>query len=212
MSEIFLKQKISKSIDLQGEDPHSPAPEFTPYTLLVCTKLSYMHENHYLTENQVNDLFRAAKVAHETNRELNRFITIHLKDLKNILAQNLVSNIMEKTRKWLQRKGFEHAHIWVLENGDVKGIHAHILLHIPNHYIHQYKRQLKKWLPMEIAESGLDIKKVKYPEWGQLGQRSCVYGALKYMCKGINPKTPTRGIKPIYQGEIMGRRCGYSKL
>ena len=212
MTEIFLEYKNDKTIDLHGIEADCPAPELVPYTILVCKKLSYTHENHYLTAKQVNDLFTLTHEAHTGKRALNRFITIHLKDLKIKTAQSLVSNIMEKTRKWLQRNGFEHSHIWVLENGDVKGIHAHILVHIPRRYIHEYKRLLKKWLPLNVTDTTLNIKTVKYPDWGQLGGRSCVYGALRYMCKGIDPKTPTQGIRPEYQGEVIGRRCGHSSL
>lgn len=215
MSEIFLDQKNDKTIDLKGTKAYCPAPELAHHTLLVCTKLSYTHENHYLTAKQVNDLFTLTREAHTGKRALNRFITIHLKDIKDLkikTAQNLVSNIMEKTRKWLQRNGFDHAHIWVLENGDVKGIHAHILVHIPNHHIHEYKRLLKKWLSLKATDNTLDIKPITYPQWGQLGTRSRVYGVLRYMCKGLDPKTPTQGIRPEYQGEIIGRRCGHSQL
>lgn len=215
MTEIFLDQKNDKIIDLQGTEADCPARELAHHTLLVCKKLFYTHENHYLTAKQVNDLFTLTREAHTGKRALNRFITIHLKDIKDLkikTAQNLLSNVMEKTRKWLQRNGFDHAHIWVLENGEVKGIHAHILVHIPNNYIHQYKRLLKKWLSHEVTDSTLNIKKVKYPQWGQLGERSCVYGALRYMCKGIDLATPIHGIRPEYQGEVIGRRCGHSPV
>lgn len=215
MTEIFLDQKNDKTIDLQGAEADCPALELAHHTLLVCKKLSYTHENHYMTAEQVNDLFTLTQEAHTGKRPFNRFITIHLKDIKHLKTktpQNLLSELMEKTRKWLQRNGFGHAHIWVLENGDVKGIHAHILVHIPRRHIHEYKRLLKKWLPLDFTDNTLNIKTVKYPQWGQLGGRSCVYGALRYICKGIDPKTPTQDIRPKYQGEIIGRRCGHSKL
>lgn len=212
MTEIFLDHKNTKTIDFHGIEADRPARELTPYTLLVCSKLSFKHETHYLTSKQVNDLFTLTSESYTAKRELNRFITLHLKDLKIRTAQTYLSKLMEKTRKWLQRNGFEHSHIWVLENGEVKGIHAHILVHIPNNYIHQYKRLLKKWLAYEATDSTLNIKKVKYPQWGQLGERSCVYGALRYMCKGIDPATPIHGIKPKYQGEVIGRRCGHSPV
>ncbi|MEK7800977.1 MAG: hypothetical protein AAB276_00860 [Pseudomonadota bacterium] len=212
MTEIFLDHENAAKHDFQGIAPLSPTPETMTPTLLVYTKLSYTHETHYLTTEQVNELFLFTAEAHTTRKPLNRFITIHMKDLKEKTAQACLSNVMEKTRKWLQRNGYEHAYIWTLENGPVKGIHAHILIHIPSRYMTAYKRLLAKWLPFEMTEGTLDCKTVKYPPYGALGGRSCVYGALRYMCKGIDPATPLHLIKPEYQGEIIGRRCGWSKL
>ncbi len=211
MTENFLQHKDAKTNDYQDMAAFGPLQKCAPYTLLVYPKLSYTHETHYLTKKQVNDLFWLAANAHEEGKSLNRFITIHLKDLKIKTAQICLSKLMEKTRKWLQRNGFDHAHIWVLENGDFKGLHAHILVHIPNYFIQEYKRLLKKWLPPGNGEN-LDVQTIKYSQWGQLGGDSCVLGILRYMCKGIDPATPAQGIKPEYQGKIIGRRCGHSKL
>ncbi len=209
-TEKYLNTKNDQTQGLHGIEPNAPYESFAKATLLVCNKLSYTHESHYMSQKQVAGLFEHVRQCHMTGRPLNRFMTIQMKDLQQKSPQKTINDLMEKTRKWLKSKGHDPAYLWVLENGETKGIHAHLIIHIPKHCIHDYKRLIKKWLPLEITKTTLDFKTIKYPHYGHVGTRSCVYGVLKYMCKGINPSTPTHDIKPIYQGEIVGRRCGHS--
>ena len=115
---------------------------------------------------------------------------------------------MEHTRKWLQRRGLPHAYIWVLENGPVKGIHLHFLVHIPAGHFVDYKKALGRWMPFEARPPRMVAKRVGYPPYGHFHAQSQLAGILKYMCKGI--AEPWAGIIPVSQGEVMGRRCGMS--
>lgn len=175
-------------------------------------KSYYRHSHKYLTAKQVETIFSAAEKAYYQGMPLNRFFTIHYNDHadpKN--PQAFVTDILGHTRKWLQHRGLPVAYAYVIENGKTKGIHAHILIHIPKHYQRDYKQALRRWLPFEWTKKTVTVKPVNYPDYGQLSPLSHIYGVLRYMCKGIDPETPVRGIRPRYQGEISGRRWGTSK-
>lgn len=172
----------------------------------------YSHSHRYLTRKQVDSIFNACETAYENRTPLNRFFTIHYNDFadpKN--PQKFMTDILDRSRKWLQYRGLSVAYVYVIENGKEKGIHGHLLIHIPAPYQSQYKQALKRWLPFEWNKRTVDVKTVKYPSYGQLSPLSRIYGLLRYMCKGLNPKTPVKGIKPRPQGEIYGKRWGMSR-
>ena len=175
-------------------------------------KKYYSHAHRYLTVKQVNCIYQACETAYEHGTPLNRFFTIHYNDyadLKN--PQKFMTDILDRSRKWLKYRGLPVAYVYVIENGKIKGIHGHLLIHIPAPYQTKYKQALKGWLPFEWNKRRVDVKTIKYPPYGLLSHHSRIYGLLQYMCKGINPKTPVRGIKPRYQGEIFGKRWGINK-
>lgn len=180
--------------------------------LYSIAKPRYKRPCKHLTETQVRNLFFACEKAYKQNMPLNRFFTIHYDDVADKKhPQKFITSILEKTRKWLKYRGLPTAYVYTLENGKNKGIHVHLLLHIPNHHQRPYKRALKKWLPFEWSSQRIVVKPVKYPEYGELSPLSHAHGVLSYMCKGINPKSLISDIKPKNQGDIFGRRWGISK-
>lgn len=177
------------------------------------TKLSYIHASQHLTEKQVQALFKATETAFKSGCPLNRFITIHYDDLADKKRpQKFVLKFLEHSRKWLQRRGLPVAYLYTLENGKTKGLHVHILIHIPRGCQRKYRQAMARWLPFEIRKPRVDTKTIQYPDFGKLSPLHGVYGTLRYMCKGINPKSPLLNIEAIDQGEVMGRRWGISKL
>ncbi|NBX67232.1 MAG: hypothetical protein EBQ96_09585 [Proteobacteria bacterium] len=171
----------------------------------------YRHASKWLKDTQVQKLHDAALEAWKAGRPLNRFVTIHLKDSPAQRNPQAFTNaLMEKTRKWLKRRKLPHAYVWVLENGPDKGIHLHLLQHIPAGHQADYRKALTVWLPFEAMPPRVVIKTVGYPPHGGIHERSRLAGVLRYMCKGI--RKPHAGIRPVYQGEITGRRCGVSRM
>ncbi len=172
----------------------------------------YIHPTKYMTVEQVEKLFTASEKAYALGCPLNRFFTIHFDDFaEDKKPQKFVTGILEHSRKWLQRRGFPVSYVYVLEKGKYKGLHAHILIHIPPKNQIKYKKALKRWLPFECPKTRMVVKTVQYPHYGDLHPLNGIYGILRYICKGIDPETPARGIRPKYQGEIYGQRYGISK-
>jgi hypothetical protein len=188
----------------------SSAPD-NPYIYSIAKKY-YKHARKHLTEHEVNAIFNAGEKAYYQRTELNRFFTIHYDDYADRKhPQAFITNIMDKTRKWLQYRGLPVAYLYVIENSKTKGIHAHILIHIPAHNQIPYKKALKAWLPINSPKTIVNVQPIKYPLYGDLSPLNCIYGRLRYICKGIDPKVKAKGIRPRNQGIIIGKRWGISK-
>ncbi len=203
------KQESAEHSGLTAEN----APEKKKPHLYSIGKKYYIHPTKHLTPKQVEKLFSASEKAYYLQSPLNRFITIHYDDYADPKRpQDFIVKILEHSRKWLKRRGFPVAYIYVLENGKRKGIHAHILIHIPNRHQLEYKKALRGWLPFEMTLKRVRFRTVKYPQYGELSPLNSIYGNLRYMCKGIEPDKPIRDITPKYQGEVYGQRYGIGRL
>ncbi len=175
-------------------------------------KTSYLHITRHLTRKQVISIFEASEKAFEMDCALNRFFTIHLDDfVAPKRPQAFVIDLLEHTRKWLRRRDLPVSYVYTLENGKCKGIHVHLLIHIPAGYQTDYKRAMAAWLHFKIKKPWVAIETIQYPIYGSLSPMNSIYGALRYICKGINPQTPINDINPFNQGTITGRRWGISK-
>lgn len=179
-------------------------------TLYSNRKNKFHHAKPYLLAEHATRMFRHTEKAYAAGVPLNRFVTMHL-HTTNLHPQKFIGKLMEHTRKWLKQRNLPCAYLWVLENGMVKGVHVHILLHVPAGHWIAYKKAMKKWLPFPLKKPWVDTQGIGYAPWGELHPLSKVYGILKYICKGIEPQKAVNGIRPSYQGLIIGRRCGMSK-
>lgn len=176
-------------------------------------KKSYIHSNDYLTAEQVNRLFKAGENAFKLGCPLNRFITIHYDDYADRKRpQKFIVKLLEHTRKWLKQRGLSVAYVYTIENAKYKGIHVHLLIHIPAGYQVEYKKALRRWLPFGAKTPRVKFMTIQYPNFGDLSPLHGIYGTLRYICKAIDPKTPIRGLELSYQGQIMGRRWGISEF
>lgn len=196
-------QRIPPHISTDGVKPH----------IYSISKKHYTYPNEYLTAKQVNQIFQAGERAYALGCPLNRFITIHYDDYADPKRpQQFMVKILEHSRKWLQRRGLPVAYLYTLENGKYKGIHAHLLIHIPPTYQVAYKKALRRWLPFKMTMPHVNFKTISYPDFGKLHPLNGIYGKLRYMCKGIAPNDPIRDINPKPQGKIYGKRYGISQL
>lgn len=175
-------------------------------------KTRYRHETHHLTAHQVERIFSAAERAYESGVPLNRFITIHFDDYADRNnPQSFMVALMEHVRKWLKRRSLKTAYLYVIENAPIKGLHAHLMLHIPAGHQIAFKKAMRAWLPFEWSKKRVDVKRIDYPPFGALHALNPLYGRLRYICKGIDPKVTPRKIEPKHQGVIVGRRYGISR-
>ncbi len=176
-------------------------------------KTSYIHSTNHLSKTQVEKLFKAGEKAFELDCPLSRFITIHFDDYADQKRpQKFIVEFLSHARKWLKRRNIPVAYLYTLENGKIKGLHAHLLIHIPNGYQIEFKRAMAGWLPFEVKKPKVKFKGIQYPLYDKLTPFNGCYGTLQYICKGVDPKDTTYGIKPKYQRKIMGRRWGISEL
>lgn len=176
-------------------------------------KHRYRHASKHLTEKQVKRIYATARASWKSDCPLNRFLTILLRLLpEGTDPHAFINGLMEHTRKWLKRRNLPHAYVWTLENGPDNGLHVHFLLHIPAGHQNAYKQALRGWLPLPLEKPFIDIQRIGYAPYGGWHEQSNIAGCLRYICKGIDPRTPIEGIEPKLQGLVSGRRCGYSEL
>lgn len=176
----------------------------------------FKHPSYFLTEKQVTDIANVINAAHDRGIEINRFWTIHLQgSAYEADPQKLLNKTMKNSREWLRRRGIEHVYVWTLEKGTQKGIHAHIMMHVPRGYQVEFKRALYAWTGLE--KERFVHKEIIYPPWLCSNYYNRVHGVKKYISKGVF-KTGKHANKQIdeiissYQGSIIGRRCGMSKV
>lgn len=93
--------------------------------------------------------------------------------------------------------------MWFLEN--TGHIAAHLMMHIPTARLADFKVEIEKWIEKYtkavLAPGTLDIRRIYNP-----------HGLRKYLLKGINPVYASLyRVRAIPQGEIMGKRMGFTK-
>jgi hypothetical protein len=79
------------------------------------------------------EVVEAAQRAVAIGRPFNRHLTVHWEKagLTDAEAASATGNLLKLITDWLRRHGGT-AYTWVRENGDGKGSHTHILLHVPH--------------------------------------------------------------------------------
>lgn len=90
-----------------------------------------------LSLNQAAQIVEAAQFAAAIGLPFNRHVTIHWEraGIPDCRAAWATGRFMKLASDWVAKRGGRIAWAWVRENGDSKGSHAHILLHLPSHLI-----------------------------------------------------------------------------
>jgi len=105
-------------------------------------------ESHALTEVQIANLKAAERHAATIGLPFTRMITIHWQaagvPLEGMArATGRFTDLMTKA---LARHGSRTAWLWVHENGDNKGGHCHLLVHVPAEQVKRLSALQKGWL------------------------------------------------------------------
>jgi len=120
--------------------------------------------------------------------------------LQKLLAQRLAP--------WLRRSANDNqvkpTYVWALEapHGVVS---AHLLIHLPTPLSEDFGDRVLRWLEGLIGSGvprrAVDIRPIR-----------TLVGVTRYLLKGINDVWgPHLEIRPIPQGEIIGKRSGFSR-
>jgi hypothetical protein len=131
---------------------------------------------------------------------------------------------------WLAYRGVPLLYVYSWEVGRIKGIHVHVLLHIPDRVRRDFKAKSKKWaesLGATIDKTSVHMKEPSRYRDG-INRWNAIKGRLRYILKGIDPdidgvtqavrrgdeltgeKGPL-GIQPAFQGRIYWNRCRASQ-
>lgn len=162
--------------------------------------------SHALSDAQCNRLREAARFAVAQRLWFTHFQTIHIEraGIPDALAAQFITKWLKRVRDLCRSHGSPFAAIWVRENGEQKGSHAHFLMSLPEGL--PLARLQRRWLS---RETGLPYRRGVLntrPIVGVADKTSALYrtnldAALKYVTKG----------RDGMQGEIVGKRCGFTQ-
>ena len=175
--------------------------------------------NYDLTAPQVGNLDAAALMAEKIGLPLNRFITVHwqaagvpLEDMARATGR-----FIGLLTKWLARRRYRTAWIWVHENGDDSGGHCHLLVHVPPDCVVDLIAAQKRWL-RSITSRPYRRKVIKsIPIGRRLGleagnsnlHRANLAELKAYVTKGVQAVAMSQFQQP--GGRVIGKRCGTSQ-
>jgi hypothetical protein len=181
-------------------------------------------ETDALTSAQIANLEAAERHARAIGLPFTRMITIHWKAAGVALADMVkaTGHFLDLLTKLLSRHKHRTAWLWVHENGDKKGWHCHMLVHVPAALVSRLTGLQKGWL--RIITGRPYKKKVLFSrpigpllglETGNPELHAANLGvAFGYVCKGA-PQVVLNayGIDRQHElgGRIIGRRCGTSQ-
>jgi hypothetical protein len=163
-------------------------------------------ETWSIRPTQAANFVDAVLYANDNDLALNRHLTI-LWDGNAVgdRIQREQTRFLERMSKWLKYRGVSPAYAWVIERGRERGLHSHVLVHVPAVHFIAFRRRLRAWLGSTGASSNTKITTVRYRPDNMRG----IAGLVRYLLKGIAPShAATLGIKPVAEGNVFGERVG----
>ena len=176
--------------------------------------------SEYLTRRQCVGLIAAADQAQRMGLSFNRYWTVHYEraGIAEIDAARFIGRLLKLAGDYARRHNGNFAQMWVRENGDGKGGHVHILLHLPSRL--SLRGRTGHWVRLAGGKCCSRVSRVR--SIGH-GLRSADNGGedyqqnadkvLAYILKGADPETGAALGLARYgeRGLIIGKRCGRSQ-
>lgn len=159
---------------------------------------------------RVEILLRAAEAAIRIGLPLNRHVTIHWERLgvPDAHGARATGGFLRLFRDWLRQRRLKTAWVWVRENGQGKGSHVHIALHVPPHAPWTFSR-LKAWLE-RIADAPYVVRSIRTTRIA--GRADAAWRAPERYAHNLSGllayMTKQRGNQC---GLIIGKRSGHSQ-
>ncbi len=173
-----------------------------------------------LTRKQCEGLIAAADFAERTGLAFNRHWTVHYESagVAEIDAPVFIGNLLKLVRDYATRKLGVFTAVWVRENGEGKGGHVHILMHLPPG--RTLRGRTSKWVRLAGGTSRAKVSKVVSIGGAMISAdmrsehyRHNLATVLAYVLKGAD-REAGEAIALPRSGEgglIIGKRCGWSQ-
>lgn len=209
-----------------GQFTVEPSPQKASARRSLLTKVEPIREGRRsiaLRLAEVRNIKAAAVFTAEEHWPLNRHTTIHFEAAGIADPVTALRRYTKLARDWLRTQGATFAYIWVREAGDLKGEHAHILMHVPSRLIKAFARRERGWRKRIGAKRALGAfhstpvgRSYRHAEVGiQYGESySCHLAEIvAYLVKGAEPHVrKALGLALIESGgELWGKRTGMSE-
>ena len=177
--------------------------------------------SHSLTLQQATNIIEATRHAVRTRLPFNRHVTIHWETagIPDSEAAAATGRYLKLLGDWVAKHGGRIAWAWVRENGDGKGSHVHILIHIPACI--RFGPMQRRWLGRITGKpykAGTILTKriggtLAAAQAGTEGYLANLGKAVAYVLKGVSAATGAAlGLDKLESGGcIIGKRCGASQ-
>ncbi len=180
-------------------------------------------ESHALTAAQVANLEAAERHARAIGLPFTRMITIHWQAAGVALSDMVMATgrFLDLLAKAMARHKSKTAWLWTLENGDRKGGHCHLLVHVPAALVSILTRLQKGWLRRITGKPYRKRVIRSDPIGGRLGLETGnpalhavnLAVALGYVLKCANVEAAEQFNLARLEagGRIIGKRCSTSQ-
>lgn len=165
----------------------------------------------------------AARQSVRIGLPLNRHVTIHwgLAGIPDTDGMRATAKFLSLARDWLRKRGFDFAWVFTRENGDGKGEHVHILMHVPPHLGVEFGQRQRRWIRNitgnKYKTGTILTRRVGgnlHAAWRSPEIYVINLGAVvAYLLKGVTQDVgEILGIPGVESGgHVIGKRTGYSE-
>jgi hypothetical protein len=180
-------------------------------------------ETYSLTDAHVANLLAASSHAADIGLPFTRMVTIHWEaaGVPVEVMPRATGRFIDLMAKTLARHGCRTAWLWTHENGDNKGGHCHLLVHVPATLVPVLTCLQKGWL-RRITGAPYRSRVIRSrPIGGRLGLETGhpalhainLQTALSYILKGASQLAAARYGLERWEpgGRVVGKRCGTSQ-
>ena len=176
-----------------------------------------------LTSTQIANLRAAEGHSRLIGLPFTRMLTIHWQAAGTPLSgmTKATGRFLDLLTRWLLRRGQRTAWLWVHENGEGKGWHAHILAHVPARHVRALTGKLRGWLRSITGQPYRARVILSRPIGGRLGlevgnpdlHAVNLGAALAYVLKGASREAASQFALERLEagGRVIGKRCGTSQ-
>lgn len=173
--------------------------------------------SEYLTRRQCERLIAAAEFSVAVKRPFNRHWTVHYEraGIAEADGARFVGHLLRLASAYARRHGGEMSAVWVRENGDGKGGHVHILLHLPDGLT--LRNRTRRWIERAGGTYRRGVSRVDpigrqlcAAQKGDAHYRANLDAALAYLLKGASAEASEElGLARWGEGgKVVGKRCG----
>lgn len=173
-----------------------------------------------ISDRDAGKLKPAAQLALQSGLPFNRFTTVHWEAAGVADDLGATGRLLKLMSDWLRSKGQQTAFIWVRENGNGKGAHVHILLHLPPDLVDAFNGRQRGWLTAcgarwrkGVLKSRSIGRSYRQALGGGPDYLANLSETVDYVLKGADQGTRERfGIKRSQNGgPVVGKRCSVSR-
>jgi len=166
---------------------------------------------------QAENLIAAAGYAVQLGVPLNRHVTI-MWERAGIVGrvQDYQREFLQLMSKWLIYHGTRPAYCWAIENGQLNGLHGHIVAHVPPALFKAFRVMLNRWLTRlggSVDRGTIKVTRVRYGTRDG-HQLNAIKGLVKYILKGLEHQAGELigvRVNPYAAGMVVGKRIGFSQ-